>query len=444
MKIGRTRFDTRRGTGTVVLVGAVVLSAGLVAAGPVSATPTVPATQGHSGASAAGVPFAPVAGQPGENNAVTDVPGVQIGQVQATTAPYLTGTTVVYFPTMSVAGVDQEGGAPATKETDLLSPLNSNPGVNAIQLGGSSMYGLDATSGIIRWLEDRGEGVGLGSTGVAPIVPAADIYDLGRGGDIKARTTAEWGYLAADAATAGPVRQGTVGGGTGARSGGMKGGVGTASVYLGDGIYVGAIVVVNSAGSPMNASNCTLWGAQFGVGDEFDGLTAPLSGECHPNGTAAASADAQTSEDLNTTIAVVVTNLPLEKAAAERLASNAHDGMARAINPIHTLGDGDTVFGVSTGSGAPLRINDPTAGGKLNQVFNAGATALSRAITKAILSATTVGTARSYCDRYPSACRDMPQLASWRTAGDAPVVTPKTFKEATKKLQIIPVPKPAK
>ncbi len=300
------------------------------------------------------------------------------------------------------------------------------------------MYGLDATSGIIRWLEDRGEGVNLGPTGVAPIVPAADIYDLGRGGSIKARTTAEWGYLAAEAATTGPVRQGVVGGGTGARTGGMKGGVGTASVYLGDGIYVGAIVVVNSAGSPMNAADCSLWGTQFGIGDEFAGLATPTAAECRP--TAAATG----SDDLNTTIAVVATNLPLEKAAAERMASNAHDGMARAISPIHTLADGDTVFAVSTTGGTPLRINDPAAGGKLNSVFNAGATALSRAIAKATLSATTVGTARSYCDRYPSACANLAALQTWRTAGDAPVVTPKTFRAASKKLEIIPVPKPPK
>nr|WP_258544666.1 P1 family peptidase [Micromonospora provocatoris] len=107
------------------------------------------------------------------------------------------------MPQMSVASVDQRGGAPATKETDLLSPLNSNPGVNAIQLGGSSMYGLSATNGIIRWLEDRGEGVRVGAGGVAPIVPAADIFDLGRGGDPKARTSAEWGYLAAQATSDG-------------------------------------------------------------------------------------------------------------------------------------------------------------------------------------------------------------------------------------------------
>ncbi|MFD2352875.1 P1 family peptidase [Nonomuraea ferruginea] len=146
-------------------------------------------------------------GLPGPDNAITDVPGIKVGQVQSARAPYLTGTTVIYTPTMSVVGVDQRGGAPATKETDLLDPLNSNPGVNAVMLGGSSMYGLAATDGVIRWLEERGEGVRVGS-GVAPIVPAADIFDLGRGGDFKARTTPEWGYLAAQAAKEGPVRQG--------------------------------------------------------------------------------------------------------------------------------------------------------------------------------------------------------------------------------------------
>src|SRR5690606_1239349 len=134
-------------------------------------------------------------GLPGRYNAITDVPGIHVGQVQSTRAPYLTGTTVVYTPRMAVTGVDQRGGAPATKETDLLDPLNSNPGVNAVMLGGSSMYGLAATDGVIRWLEERGEGVRVGG-GVAPIVPAADIYDLGRGGDFRARTTPEWGWLA--------------------------------------------------------------------------------------------------------------------------------------------------------------------------------------------------------------------------------------------------------
>jgi L-aminopeptidase/D-esterase-like protein len=392
----------------------------------------------------AGAPAASAAdtvGQPGEHNAITDVPGIHVGHVQSDTAPFQTGTTVVYTPKMSVAGVDQRGGAPATKETDLLSPLNSNPGVNAIQLGGSSMYGLSATNGIIRWLEDRGEGVPLGAAGVAPIVPAADIYDLNRGGDPKARTSAEWGYLAAEAAADGPVRQGSFGGGTGARAGGLRSGVGTASVYLGDDIWVGALVVVNPAGSPVNPADCTLWGVQYGLGGEFDGYQPPAASEC-PTPTASGRDGEVRQESLNTTIAVVATNAPLEKAAAQRMSGNAHDGMARAIQPIHTLGDGDTVFAVSTGEGEPLQINDPQNSRQLNGIFNAGATTLSRAITKAVLAAESHGTSQSYCDRYPSACAGMKQLAEWRTAGKAPDITPASFKRASKALRQTPVPRP--
>ncbi|USQ81558.1 P1 family peptidase [Ornithinimicrobium faecis] len=379
-------------------------------------------------------------GQPGEHNAITDVPGIQVGQVQSDTAPFLTGTSVIYTPEMSVASVDQRGGAPATKETDLLSPLNSNPGVNAIQLGGSSMYGLSATNGIIRWLEDRGEGVPLGPAGVAPIVPAADIYDLNRGGDPKARTSAEWGYLAAEATADGPVRQGSVGGGTGARGGGLRSGVGTASTYLGDGIWVGAMVIVNPAGSPVDPLDCSLYGVHFGIGGEFDGYQVPSAQECASEESDAAQST--TEESLNTTIAVVATNAPLEKAAAQRMSGNAHDGMARAISPIHTLSDGDTVFAVSTGDGEALQINDPADSGQLNGIFNAGSTTLSRAIAKATLSAESHDGRLSYCDIYPSACADMPQLEEWRTAGEAPDVTRPEFQRANRALKQTPVPGP--
>ncbi|MGC4893108.1 P1 family peptidase [Micromonospora sp. DT31] len=397
---------------------------------------TALACQGLALVAAAPASANPAAGAPGTHNAITDVPGIQVGQVQSDTAPYLTGTSVVYMPTMSVASVDQRGGAPATKETDLLSPLNSNPGVNAIQLGGSSMYGLSATNGIIRWLEDRGEGVGVGAGGVAPIVPAADIFDLGRGGDPKARTSAEWGYLAAQATSDGPVRQGGVGGGTGARGGGLRGGVGTASVHLGDGIYVGAMVIVNPAGSPVDPADCTLYGTKFGIGDEFAGYKAPKKKECNPPSTPA-------QQPANTTIAVVATNAPLEKAAAQRMSGNAHDGMARAISPIHTLGDGDTVFAVSTGKGEALQINDPADTRQLNAIFNAGASTLARAIAKAVLSSESIGNTSSYCDRYPSACKGMKQLKQWRTQGNAPTVTPETFAQASEALKQTPVPAPA-
>ncbi|NUR93060.1 MAG: P1 family peptidase [Nonomuraea sp.] len=361
-------------------------------------------------------------GQPGQNNAITDVPGIQVGQVQSTVAPYLTGTTVVYTPKMSVTGVDQRGGAPATKETDLLDPLNSNPGVNAVMLGGSSMYGLSATDGIIRWLEERGEGVNVG-IGVAPIVPAADIFDLGRGGDFKARTTPEWGYQAAKSVATGPVRQGTVGGGAGARAGGLKGGVGTASVTLDNGVVVGAIVIVNAAGSPVDPRDCSLFAARYELGGEFRGLQTPKKQECATR----VKGDGQ---DMNTTIAVVATNAPLEKAAAARMAGNSQDGMARAISPIHTLGDGDTIFGVSTGTGTPLRVNNPADSRQLNSIFNAASDTLTRAIGHAMLNATSAGTAKSYCDTYPSACSKVTPLPQDKQ-GKAPDVDPKALAAAT-------------
>ncbi|GAA1145703.1 P1 family peptidase [Ornithinicoccus hortensis] len=408
----------------------------LLAAAALATTATLAPTLTATATGAADAEGTP--GQPGEHNAITDVPGIQVGQIQADTAPFLTGTTVVYTPEMSVASVDQRGGAPATKETDLLSPLNSNPGVNAIQLGGSSMYGLSATNGIIRWLEDRGEGVPLGSAGVAPIVPAADIYDLNRGGDPKARTSPEWGYLAAEQAVDGPVRQGSVGGGTGARGGGLRSGLGTSSVYLGDGIWVGAIVIVNPAGSPVDPTDCSLHAVRYGLGEEFAGYQTPTEQEC--SSQASRNAQDGDEESLNTTIAVVATNAPLEKAAAQRMSGNAHDGMARAIYPIHTLADGDTVFAISTGEGEPLQINDPADSGQLNQIFNAGSVSLSRAIGKAVLSAESHDGRLSYCDTYPSACENMPQLAQWRSAGTAPDITHSEFTRATRALRQTPVP----
>lgn len=393
-------------------------------AGSLALAATALGTPTSASAAAADTP-----GLPGRFNAITDVPGLQVGQVQSAKAPYLTGTTVIYAPRMAVTGVDQRGGAPATKETDLLDPLNSNPGVNAVMLGGSSMYGLAATDGVIRWLEERGEGIKVGA-GVAPIVPAADIFDLGRGGDFKARTTPEWGYLAAQAATQGPVRQGVVGGGTGARAGGLKGGVGTASVVLSNGTVVGAIVVVNSAGSPVDPRDCSLFAARYELAGEFRGLRTPKPSECRKDATADAPS-------LNTTIAVVATNAPLEKAAAARMAGNSQDGLARAISPIHTLGDGDTIFGMSTGTGTPLRVNNPADARLLNEIFNAAADTLTRATGHAMVSAHTVGTTTSYCDRYPSACAKIAPLGQDQQ-GKAPDVTMESLAGARSKLDQVP------
>jgi L-aminopeptidase/D-esterase-like protein len=345
-------------------------------------------------------PFAP--GRPGRHNAITDVPGVRVGHAGADDPPYLTGTTVLHLPGTAVAGVDVRGGAPGTRETDLLSPLNANPGVNAVVLTGGSAYGLDTAGGVMAWLAEHREGVRVGTQPheVVPIVPAAVIFDLGRGGDFAARPDAGFGRRAIESAAGGPVAEGNVGAGTGARAGGLKGGVGTASTVLDDGTTVGALVVVNAAGSAV-APDGTLYGARYGLGDEFAHLRVPSE----PLPPAPAPAVPGT----NTAIAVVATDLPLDKAAAGRLALVAHDGLARALDPAHTLVDGDTVFGLSTAAAdsARLSVTDPAALRRLETTYIAGARTLARAVAHAMLAAGTVetpdGPLQAYREAFPSA-----------------------------------------
>lgn len=338
--------------------------------------------------------------QPGPHNAITDVPGVLVGQFERTDAPYLTGTTVVHVPGTAVAGVDVRGGAPGTRETDLLDPVNSNPGVNAIVLTGGSAYGLDAASGVMAALEKLGQGVrvGPGDNDVVPIVPTAVLFDLGRGGGFQARPDRDWGRQAFEAATYGPVAEGNYGAGAGARAGGLKGGVGTASVRLPDGTTVGALVMVNAAGSAVDAQG-RLYGERYGLGDEFAGLRTPTDPPPDLPGRI---------PGMNTVIAVVATDASLDKATAKRMAMVAHDGLARALDPIHTLVDGDSIFAISTGSStARLSVTDPAALLQLETIFAAGARTLSRAIVRGMLAAETVetpaGKILSYRDAYPSA-----------------------------------------
>jgi L-aminopeptidase/D-esterase-like protein len=353
---------------------------------------------------------------PGPHNAITDVPGLLVGHVQRLDPPYLTGTTVLHVPGMAVAGVDVRGGAPGTRETDLLDPVNSSPGVNAIVLTGGSAYGLDAATGVMAWLEEQGQGVrvGPGTHDVVPIVPAAVLFDLGRGGGFGARPTAAWGRDAIAAATDGPVAEGNIGAGAGARAGRLKGGLGTASLRLPDGTTVGALVAVNAAGSTVDGAG-RLLGDRYGAGDEFAGLTTPSE--------PAPEAPAGPLPGMNTVIAVVATDVPLDKAAAQRMAMVAHDGIARAIDPIHTLIDGDTVFALSTSEPgrARLSVTDQAALVQLETVFAAGATTLSRAIVRAMLAADSVrtpaGTLLGYRDAYPSA------VAGYHPADSSPTRT---------------------
>ena len=274
---------------------------------------------------------------------ITAVEGIKVGHHTLAERP--TGCTVVVVDGDAVGGVSQRGGAPGTRETDLLNPLNMVDKVNAIVLAGGSAFGLEAATGTVRWLEEHNIGWQAGSSRV-PIVPAAILFDLGVGGNPKIRPTADCGYKAASAATAGVVPEGSVGAGAGATVGKFggagrptKSGIGTASIALPNGLVVGAIVAVNA------------------VGDIIDPATGKVvAGVRNPDGTFAdarkllrAGGSTQSRAGENTTIGVVATNARLSKSLAARMALMADDGYARAIAPSHTNGDGDTIFSLATG-----------------------------------------------------------------------------------------------
>ncbi|MFF3310002.1 P1 family peptidase [Streptomyces sp. NPDC002952] len=336
-------------------------------------------------------------------DALTDVAGLRVGHATLTGEGRLTGTTVVLAPPGgAVAAVDVRGGGPGTKETDALDPRNLVQKVEAIVLTGGSAYGLDSASGVMAWLEERGRGVRVGpdAAHVVPVVPAACVFDLGRGGDFRARPDAATGRAAVEAAEASgpgaPVRQGCVGAGTGAAVGPLKGGVGTASVLLESGITVAALVVANAAGSAVEPGSGALYG------ELLTGTASYPPAEVHEAaGRRLAEAAARNAPPpLNTTLAVVATDADLTRAQAQKLAGTAHDGIARAVRPVHLLNDGDTVFALATGD-RPLAADQPLA---LNEVLAAGADVVTRAIVRAVRAAGSVegpgGTWPSYEELY--------------------------------------------
>ncbi|MGW0081169.1 P1 family peptidase [Streptomyces sp. NPDC003393] len=332
-------------------------------------------------------------------DALTDVPGLRVGHATRRGGGWLTGTTVVLAPEGgAVAAVDVRGGGPGTKETDALDPRNLVRRVEAVVLTGGSAYGLDAASGVMAWLEERGRGVRVGPdpSHVVPVVPAACVFDLGRGGDFRARPDAATGREAVEAAAAsepgGPVPEGCVGAGTGATVGPVKGGVGTASTVLASGVTVAALVVANAAGSAVDPETGVLYG------DLFQGRVAyPDAGVHEAARRRLAEAAARNAPPpLNTTLAVVATDADLSKAQAQKLAGTAHDGIARAVRPVHLLNDGDTVFALSTGA-RPLAPDQPLA---LNDVLAAGADTVTRAIVRAVRAAEPVHTAAGEWPSY--------------------------------------------
>jgi L-aminopeptidase/D-esterase-like protein len=286
---------------------------------------------------------------------------------------------------------------PGTRETDLLDPINSVRHVDAVVLTGGSAYGLAAADGVMRWLEEHQRGVAM-EGGVVPIVPAAVVFDLPVGG-WGCRPTADFGYAAAENAGT-EFALGSVGAGTGARVGVLKGGVGTASVLLACGVTVGALVVVNAAGEAVDPGTGLPWQADLIA--EF-GLTPP------PADQVAAYADRHTElSALNTTIAVVATDAALSPAGCRRVAVAAHDGLARTLRPCHTPLDGDTVFALATGAvevapppDTPASMSPETA--LITAVGAAAADCLARAVLVGVLAAESVAGIPTYRDMLPGA-----------------------------------------
>ena len=336
-------------------------------------------------------------------NSITDVGGIRVGHFDrldldaSIGTGWACGVTVVLTPPGTVGAVDCRGGAPGTRETDLLDPANTVRFVDAVLLAGGSAYGLAAADGVMRWLEGNQRGVAMGA-GVVPIVPGAVIFDLPVGG-WDCRPTAEFGHAAAQAA-GDTVAVGTVGAGVGARAGVLKGGVGTASTTLPSGVTVGAVVVVNCAGDVVARSTGLPWMSDLIA--EFE-LTPP------PAEQIAAFAELPSPlSPLNTTIAVVATDAVLSKAACRRIAIAAHDGLARTIRPAHTPLDGDTVFALATGAvevppaaDTPAALSPETA--LVTAVGAVAADCLARAVLVGVLAAESVAGIPTYRGALPGA-----------------------------------------
>lgn len=322
---------------------------------------------------------------------------MRVGHYQRVGDGWLTGSTCILAPAGgATGGADVRGGAPGTRETDLLDPRNVIEHVDAIVLSGGSAFGLAAADGVMHELALAGIGFQIGAPGqVVPIVPAAVIFDLLRGGQYWTRPDASFGQEAyADALVSDETAQGCVGAGTGAKLGGLKGGIGSASQLLPDGGTVAALVVANAFGSAVDAVTGELYAARFGLPGEFDDL--------HPHVARAEGGEAKPvwpgADDIRpgraTTLAVIATDATLTKAQCQKVAGVGHDGLARAVRPVHTMLDGDTIFTLATGS-----RDAPDAVG-MHGILEAAADCVTRAIGHAALAAHPLGDMPSYRDAH--------------------------------------------
>lgn len=336
----------------------------------------------------------------GPRNLITDVDGILVGNAED--QRLRSGVSVVLYETPAMASVDVRGGAPGTRDTDLLDPSCRVDRVDGICLSGGSAYGLSSADGVMRWLRERGRGLAVADV-VVPIVPTAILFDLLNGGDKQW----DWppyrdlGYDATGCATR-DFALGNAGAGLGAKAGNLKGGLGSASaVDPASGLQVGALVAVNARGYTTMGDMAQFWAWPLEQGKEFGGLPPPTRGlglsVSHDRADLTHDpADAARSDPrANTTIAVVATNARLDKASAKRLAVMAQDGLVRAIRPVHTPQDGDTVFAVATGR---LDLGtDPLA---LAELGTLAADCLARAVARGVYNAETLGAARSWRDLF--------------------------------------------
>jgi L-aminopeptidase/D-esterase-like protein len=326
-----------------------------------------------------GAQLTPAQSSAASNATLTAVAGLKVGHLTLTGRP--TGCTVVLAEAGAVAGVDVRGAAPGTRETDLLNPTNAVEQVQAIVLSGGSAFGLDAATGVMRYLEEHGRGFKVTSHGIpvtVPIVPAAVLIDLGVGGRPSIRPDADCGYRAASLASSDAVTEGSVGAGAGATVGktagyqrAMKGGIGSAAVRMADGLIVAALVAANPLGDVIDpATGRVVAGVRTADGRGLADARVLLNAGAAPM---AAVGD-------NTTLAVVATNRRLTKTQATKIAQMAHDGFARTIYPVHTPADGDTIFVLSTGA--------DTAPADLTQVGSLAARVVADAVLRAVTQAT--------------------------------------------------------
>jgi L-aminopeptidase/D-esterase-like protein len=330
--------------------------------------------------------------RPGPRNRITDVDGILVGNAEDPRVR--TGTTVVFPEERCTAAADVRGGAPGTRDIHALDPTAIGAAVDAIVLSGGSMFGADAASGVVAELGARGRGVAFGGTTI-PVVPGAILFDLMNGGDKAWGAEPPYNRLgrAALAAVGRDFALGNAGAGLGARSGHLKGGLGSASIVTPEGAQVGALVAVNSFGSTVMPGTDRFWAGPLEMGEEFGGLGPPppeWRGENEmplPPGFAL-------NPMANTTIAVVAVNAVLGKPEAQRLAIMAQDGLARAIRPIHTPFDGDTVFVLATGR---IPLSGPAMLARLGHL---AADTLARAVARGVFHAESLG--------------DRPGWADWR------------------------------